>query len=146
MSKSSSMHRRYQRLLREKNKISRVEISTIPHHHQPYPTVGDWRFKEDGTLTINVSNMSDGRYEMLVAVHELVEALLCRHRGITTEAVDEFDKAFEASRLPGDESEPGDHVDAPYRREHFFATNIERLLAAELGVDWATYDKEVNDL
>jgi len=29
----------------------------------------------------------------------------------------------------------GDQRDVPYRREHFFATNLERLLAAELRED-----------
>jgi hypothetical protein len=42
--------------------------------------------------------------------------------------------------------EPGDHEHAPYRREHFFATNLERLLSAELGVDWFEYDRDVDAL
>ena len=83
---------------------------------------------------------------MLVAVHELVEVLLCKHRGITAAKVDAFDKAFEKARKPGNEDEPGDDPKAPYRKEHFFATNIEALLSAELGVDWAKYEREINDL
>ena len=82
----------------------------------------------------------------LVAVHELVEVLLCEDRGITQIAVDKFDVEFEDERKPGNTDEAGDDPKAPYRKEHFFATNIERLLGAELGVDWTMYDKAVNDL
>jgi hypothetical protein len=42
--------------------------------------------------------------------------------------------------------EPGDHPDAPYKREHCFATGIERLLAAELGVDWTAYEHTLDTL
>ena len=40
----------------------------------------------------------------------------------------------------------GDNVNAPYRKEHFFATNLERLFASELGVDWFEYDRYVDAL
>lgn len=123
----------------------KIVIIPIPHKRQRYPTVGDWYFKK-GALHIRVSKMSDWRHEMLVAVHELVEVLLCKHRGITAAKVDAFDKAFEKARKPGNEDEPGDDPKAPYRKEHFFATNIEALLSAELGVDWAKYEREINDL
>ena len=123
----------------------KIIIETIPHKKQRYPTVGDWYFKK-GVLHIRVSKMSSWKNEMLVAVHELVEVLLCKDRGITTAQVDAFDKAFEKKRKPGNEDEPGDDPKAPYRKEHFFATNIERLMAAELRVDWAKYDQEIMDL
>lgn len=42
--------------------------------------------------------------------------------------------------------EPGDDARAPYQREQFFATNLERLLAAELGVEWFAYDRLVEGL
>ncbi len=38
--------------------------------------MGDWHFSRQGNLTIRVSAMSDPRYETLVAVHELIEAIL----------------------------------------------------------------------
>ena len=90
--------------------------------------------------------MSDWRYELLVALHELVEVNLCKHRGVTEADVDAFDKSFEKNRKPGNEDEPGDDPKAPYRKEHFFATNIEALMSAELKVDWAKYEKEINAL
>ncbi len=124
----------------------RVVIETIPHGSQRYETVGDWWFDPDGTLQIRTSDMGNEDYEILVALHELVEVLLCKKRGITDEVVSAFDVAFEAARVEGNEDEPGDDPAAPYRKEHLFATGVEKLLAAELGVDWKTYDKAVMSL
>lgn len=121
-----------------------ITIETIPHASQRYDTVGDWIWEDENYLRIRVSSMRRRRYAALVAVHELVEALLCWERGITTEMVDTFDKAFEAGRPEGNEDEPGDDPTCPYRREHFFATTVERLLAAELRVDWTEYERSVN--
>jgi hypothetical protein len=73
----------------------------------------------------------------------MIEAYLAIHADVSPEAVDKFDKAYEAKRKPGDDSEPGDDPRAPYYRQHQIATGIERLLAAELGVDWEVYDREV---
>jgi hypothetical protein len=88
--------------------------------------------------------MSDQRYEFLVAAHEMIEAYLALHAGVTQEAVDKFDRAYEAKRKRGDDSEPGDDPRAPYHREHVFASKIERSLAKQLGVDWAKYDRGVS--
>ena len=125
----------------------KINIETIPHHSQRYPTVGD--YWEDGAEVeqVRVSEMPDWRYEALVAVHELIEMILTKHRGIAEQAISEFDIAFEKSREVGQVfGEPGDDPRSPYRKEHFFATNVERLLAAELGVDWFAYDRFVEGL
>lgn len=127
----------------------KITIETIEHSQQPYPTVGDWRFKDDGSLSIKVSKMSDWRHEMLVAIHELVESALCEQAGITTEAVDAFDIEYEKRRskaLVLSLREPGDDPSAPYFRQHFIATNIERQMADAFGVNWTEYEKEVNSL
>lgn len=123
----------------------KITIETIQHDSQRYETVGDWWFDEAGNLEIRVSNMGNWKYEALVAFHELAEVLLCKDRGITTEMVDAFDKAFEARRA-GNTDEPGDDPACPCRKEHFFATTVERALSAELGVDWAEYDNKVSGL
>jgi hypothetical protein len=122
-----------------------IVIEVIPHEEQRYCTCGDW-FYEGNALRIKVSRMGDWRHEALVAIHELVEVLLCRHDGVPEEAVDKFDFAFEAARQPGNDDEPGDDPQAPYRKQHCFATGIERLLAAELGIDWKHYEQEINRL
>jgi hypothetical protein len=72
---------------------------------------------------------------------------LTRHRGIAEEHITEFDKEFESNKERGAVAgEAGDNVNAPYRKEHFFATNLERLFAAELNVDWFEYDRYVDAL
>ena len=90
--------------------------------------------------------MGNWRYEMLVAFHELAECLICKHLGIEQASVDEFDRQYEELRLPGNVSEPGDSLMAPYYSEHQFATCVERLLARELGVAWNKYDEVVSGL
>lgn len=124
----------------------KILLQTIPHENQRYSTCGDWFYDNEGTLIINVSEVGNRNFEFLVALHELVEVQLCSNRGVTAEQVDEFDMQFEAARKEGDESEPGDSPQAPYRREHFHATNIERLVAEQLGVDWAEYEKQIGEL
>lgn len=96
------------------------------------------------TLRICVSQMSELRYEWLVAIHELVEAILCEKAGITPAQVDEFDMNY--SPQVGDPVEPGDSSFAPYHRQHRFASIVEELVAMELGVDWNSYSSEVNSL
>lgn len=126
--------------------MMRIVIDTIPHVEQRYETVGDWYYTEDGGLVIAISEMGDWRMESLMAIHELVEGLLCKEHGVTQKQVDDFDMEFEDLREPGDCSEAGDHPRAPYRREHCIATGIERILAVELGLDWEDYDRVVNAL
>lgn len=122
-----------------------IIIESIPHQDQRYSTCGDWYY-DNGTLHIKVSKMSDWRYEALVAVHELVEVLLCEHAGVNQATVDAFDMQFELNREPGNEDEPGDDNDAPYRSQHCVATGIERILAAEMGVNWKPYEDELCEL
>lgn len=100
---------------------------------------------EEG-LVIRVSKLSDWRYEMLVAIHELAEVLMCKHDGVSQELVDAFDKDFEAKRTEDNEDEPGDEPDAPYVKQHCLATGIERIMAAHLGVSWKNYEAELGEL
>lgn len=124
----------------------KIVIETIPHENHRYTTVGDWFYDSDGTLQIKVSSLSDWRYEALVAVHELVEVMLCKQDGVGTEVVDQFDKKFEEDRQEGNEDEAGDDPNAPYVKQHCIATGIERILAAQIGVNWKPYEKELCDL
>jgi hypothetical protein len=121
----------------------KIIIETIPHNEQRYDTAGDWVFDADGTLTIKVSDMGNDTYSFLIGMHEAVEAWLCKIREIDETKVSNFDKEFRMKSLPG---EPGDSPLAPYRKEHFFATNVERMLATELNVDWQSYDSQVENL
>jgi len=123
-----------------------VSILIIPHDKHRYETVGDWWWDADGNLQIRVSKMNNWRYEMLVAVHELVEVLLCKHSKVSEQSVTKFDIKFEAARKEGNTDEPGDDSKAPYRSQHGIATGVERILAALLGVDWTKYGAKINSL
>ena len=123
-------------------------LRVIDHHQQRYDTCGDWRLWPKLT-DVSVSSLPDRRYEFLVAIHELIEAELCRHRGITEAEVTDWDTVkFRDSRNPymAETDEPGDDPAAPYHREHMFASKIERLLADELSVVWADYEVAIEKL
>jgi len=129
----------------------KITIETIPHAALRYPTVGDWSLHGNGDIQIRVSEMGDWRKEAAVAVHELVEALLCRNDGVSQSAVNAFDVGYESVRppmgIPGwDMPEPGDAPTAPYHRQHCFATAVERMLIAAMGLSWAEYDAAVEAL
>lgn len=128
--------------------IKRIEIKVIPHNMQYYPTVGDWIFNQD-TLCIVVSDMKNDSYHLLITIHELIEAMLCRRAGIADADVTNFDMQFEAWRrrgTVGDFDEPGNDPRAPYYEQHQKATEVEKKLAEILGVDWDVYDLAVNSL
>lgn len=127
----------------------KIIIESIPHNEHRYPTVGDYYTQPDGTEIIKVSALPDWRYEFLIAFHELIEDFLCQQRGIKEPDIKAFDEMFEAERLEGkhsDEAEPGFDPRAPYRKEHSFATAMERLMALELGADWDAYEKAIMEL
>jgi hypothetical protein len=110
----------------------------------------EFKFVQDeSSYEVRVSDMGNDDYHFLVLIHELIELHLVNKRGILIEDIDAFDKKFEEDRSKGihsQDEEPGDSCYAPYRKEHLFATNIERLLAYELGVDWEEYGKTVMNL
>src|ERR1022692_2071034 len=115
-----------------------IEIKTISHDEHRYPTTGDY-FRDGKRLCLRISEMGNKKYELLVAVHELVERILCEARGITDREIDTFDMASSAN-------EPGDDPNSPYHREHVFASRIERMLAHELGVEWEDYESSIDQL
>jgi hypothetical protein len=117
-----------------------IEIKTVPDNDQRYNTVGDY-WKKDGKDEVRVSDMGNWKYEILIAVHELVEEALCRARGISDDAITKFDERYEKHRKHGVLDEPGASQLAPYHKEHSFATKMEKELANELGVDWKEYDR-----
>lgn len=105
------------------------EITIRSTNTPRYETVGDWQIDLTGDLRVLVTGLDVTSDEgFLIALHELVEMMLCRKRGITQQQVDEFDLAF-----AGD-GEPGDDPACPYRSEHRAAMLIEHLMARELGM------------
>lgn len=124
----------------------RINCGVIPHNRQRYDTCGDYWFDKNGVLQVRVSDMRNRNYQRMVLIHELVELTLCQDKGVSFSDIDKFDKAFEARRKPGNTDEPGDDDAAPYREEHLFATGVEKLICAKLGINWATYDRVIMNL
>ena len=120
----------------------RITIEVIRHEDQRYDTPGDWLWPNEHNLLIRVSDMGDWRKEAAVAVHELVEAILCKNDGVAEGAVDAFDMSPEGKMCV----EPGDSLLAPYHRQHCFATAVERMLVAALGMPWAEHEGTVEAL
>jgi hypothetical protein len=128
-----------------------VRITSIPHKAQRYNTVGDWQFiagefdkildKNIPNLRIRISNLSDERYMYLVAIHEYIEAIICKYTGITEKDVDNWDINYS-----GKYNEPGDDPLCPYNLAHSFATVVEREIAKKIKVNWEEYEKEIESL
>ena len=114
-------------------------IAVIPHSWQDYDTIGNW-LEADGITCIFVSDMGNEKFEAAVAIHELVEALLCRWAGISEEAVTAFDEAHL------DFDEPGRLREAPYHKQHMAADAIERMFCQLAGISWPEYEAAIGRL
>ena len=125
----------------------KINIETIPHGEQRYPTVGDYWDDPNGVVQVRVSDMKDWRYEALVVIHELIEMFLTKHRDIAEQAISDFDIKFEQSRDQGlVAGEPGDHTMRPTVASISSRRTWSDLLSAELDVDWFEYDRDVDAL
>lgn len=119
-----------------------INIKVIPESEQRACVNGcDWFWDAQGNLEVRVSPMSDWRREVLLGIHEAVEAIMCKYNGVTQESVDAFDLEYDKTHTF--DLNAGDDPSSPYVREHCFATAIERILCAELGVNWLSYDTEL---
>lgn len=119
--------------------IDEIAIRFIPQEDHRYDTVGDW-FYEGRKMVILVSRMGNEVYQQAVAIHELIEALLCNAADVSQEAVDQFDMV-EGKDL----DEPGFDPAAPYHRQHCWADVVERTFIAAAGESWSEYDASVGD-
>ena len=138
----------------------KISIETIPHHLQRYDTCGDWVFEHETNiascvesirdnkplpeleeiLKINISETGNEDSNFLIAVHELIEAYLCKKAGITGEQVDQWDMNFKS------EGEPGDDPYCPYRNEHTIASYIEVQTARYLGISPEKHEGNIKAL
>jgi hypothetical protein len=120
----------------------------VPQSEQRYDSLGDyfWDEKDPDLLHVKISRFEDWRMCWLVMHHELSEYGMCLHEGILESDIMAFDVEFESRRLPGNDDEPGDDPKAPYRKQHLIAEGLEKVLAAEMGVDWKAYGQACLDL
>ena len=76
----------------------KFDVEIIPHSQQRYPTVGDYATDVFNTVHFKISALKDWRYEFLISIHEIIEAYLCKHAGVSYQDIDCFDTAFEINR------------------------------------------------
>jgi hypothetical protein len=113
----------------------------VPESMRPEVDGADWFWDDVGDLKVRICPMSDWRYEAMLGIHEQVEAVICKHTGVTQHSVDVFDHQYDQTH--DNDCEAGDDPSAPYKREHCFATVVERMLCGVLGVDWKSYSDEL---
>ena len=118
--------------------IKSVIIETIPPKNMRYRTVGDWVFPSPGCLKIQVADTGNWVFNMLVAIHELIEVFLCTKQGVTEKQVDRFDFAHQ------DDEDPGSHPKCPCHDQHMIAMSVEMMLATVLGVKWRPYEDRLD--
>jgi hypothetical protein len=123
-----------------------IIIRTIEHDQQRLGQAGDWRFDSNGNLLVEISYVENWRMEFLYGLHELLEAVLCRHAGITTEMVDKDDAELDAKGAKNDPESFSGYPGSCYQPQHNTALSIEWLMSQFLGVDWAEYSKAYDPL
>ena len=118
-----------------------MNITTTIVKAMRYKTVGDWTFDDFGNLQIQVLDTGNEQYNTLIAVHELVEAALCRFAGITSEQVDEWD--MKAPFANGD----GPYTaGCPYLMQHNCAEMIERSVCTWMELSWEVYSDFIDKM
>lgn len=106
---------------------------------------GDWAEDEYGDIYITISPMARDSY-VAVAIHEIIEKLLCDRARVEDGAVTKFDYKFERERAMGlqyEDAEAGDDHRAPYREQHQAATFVERAVCGALGLTWEEHSSNI---
>ncbi len=119
-----------------------IDVQFIEHREQRYNTIGDW-WIHDGVLHVRISRLPLLSSMVAVAVHEIVEAILCYLAGIEEYRVSAFDAYIERNKII---VEPGDHPRAPYHLQHGFATACERIIVAAAGTNWHLHESSMDDV
>ena len=122
-----------------------IVIESTPQKILRSEQVGDW-FYTDSRIKVNVLKTLPLDSQLAVAIHELIEAWLCRRDNITDEVVCAFDDQYEAERKEGkhgEQDEPGDDPACPYREQHMAATHVERAVCAAIGLNWKEHCDQI---
>lgn len=117
-----------------------IIVKFIDGKDQRYPTAGDY-WEDDDSIQFRITKQKDDDADALVLLHELIEFVLTKKRGIHESRITAYDLDWEARVHKGDE--PGNEHDCIYKKEHRFSENLERQFAHELGVDWFEYNDNI---
>ena len=112
----------------------RIDIKAVDPSVIRYSTCGDWWWNGDGSLQVSVPEYGSRNSSFLVALHELVEAWLCRAAHITEAEVLKWDLDHP------DSDEPAEEKGSPYIHQHNTALKVEKIVAKALGIDFGRHD------
>jgi hypothetical protein len=129
--------------------LKKIQIEIIPHSSQRYQTCGDWFLDENGVMQVRISNLGTEIENFMVAIHEVIELVLLRNKGITDKDIDKFDFEFEERVKRGEagrNDEPGFASDSPYLQEHTLATSVELQMCALAKINWNEYSTKIENL
>jgi len=124
----------------------RIVIQSVPQSKIRADQSGDWWVHGTHQYTIHVLDTMLPESQLAVAIHELVEAYLCRKHGVTDGDVCAFDEHYEAERKEGkhkEDDEPGDDPRSPYRKEHAAATHVERAVCHAFELSWLSHEQSL---
>ena len=117
----------------------RIVIETVEPEAIRCRQLGDWRWNGDELIVYVNQEIPDAKSLILVGLHEMVEAILCKNYGITDEQVTAFDCQFEKERDAGMHAlhaENGNDERACYHQQHLEASAIEMMMCSVLGTTW----------
>jgi hypothetical protein len=125
-----------------------MNINFKEHKEMRYPTLGDYYVK-NGVLNFDIVKQKESIYTKLILIHELIEQTLCEYLDIKIEDIDKHDLWFEEQIKLGlfnENDEPGEHLLAPYRKEHLFSESIEKQVCEYLKIDFNTYNNAIKQI
>jgi hypothetical protein len=129
-----------------------MKILWLPGRNPKFVTVGYWHWTEPnnkGELLVEVSMLSDWRFNLAVLGHELIEVFYCWIFHKTTEECDRFDDIYEDLYKVGKvspEVEPGTDPACPYHWGHMAGMVWEWLCIHLTLASWKKYDAECNKI
>lgn len=118
-------------------------VSSVDLKDQRYETLGDY-FIKNGVRQFKITKTGNDLYDDLIFIHEFIEEVLTRNKGIKEEDILKFDLSFEEKEKLGlVTGEPGSAEDSPYRQEHIISEIVERMIANHLNVDFNKYNDKL---
>lgn len=123
-------------------------IKSVKLTDQRYETLGDYYLK-DGKRIFSITKTGNDLFDDLIFIHEFIEEVLTRNKGINEEQILKYDLEFEDKIRCGEvdeNDEPGEQIDSPYRQEHMIAEIVERLIANHLNINFKEYDNKLINL
>jgi ribosomal protein S18 acetylase RimI-like enzyme len=113
------------------NHVPDISLKIIPQNKMRYPDLGDW-FDSKNVWEIRVPELWDIDIEFSLLVHEIIERYLIMKQGYSVSYIDNWIK----ENLKDDYKQGAMTKGAPQKKAHIFATKIEKMICAHLGVNW----------